>query len=91
MLPLLVDADVPEEAVKAGNFYPYIAGLLRSALNEDRRVTFALATALLRSGRVLVIVDGLSELSSTASLKDRWRVAEPSIHRDRISRFVAWL
>jgi hypothetical protein len=63
MLPLLVDADVPEEAVKPGGFYPYVAGLLRSALNENRRITVSLATALLRSGRVLIIVDGLSERS----------------------------
>jgi hypothetical protein len=65
MLPLLVDADVPEDAAKPGGFYPYVAGLLRSALNENRRITVALAASLLRSGRVLIIVDGLSERSST--------------------------
>ena len=63
MLPLLVDADVPEEVTRAGGLYLYVAGLIRSALNENPRVTVALAAALLRSGRVLIIVDGLSERS----------------------------
>ena len=83
MLPLLVDADVPEEAAKPGGFYPYVAGLLRSALNENRRITVSLATALLRSGRVLIIVDGLSERSSPSG-----RAFDPQRQDFEIHRLV---
>ncbi|MFZ3326179.1 MAG: YCF48-related protein, partial [Methylocella sp.] len=64
MLPLLVEADVIDEAAKPNGLYPYLAGLLRSALNEKRPISVSLTKALLRSGRVLVIVDGLSERSA---------------------------
>jgi hypothetical protein len=83
MLPLLIDADVPEDATKAGGFYPYVAGLLRSALNENRRITVALTRALLRSGRVLIIVDGLSERSLASS-----RAFDPQRHDFEIHRLI---
>jgi hypothetical protein len=83
ILPLLVDADVPEEAAKAGGLYQYVAGLLRSALNEKRRMTVALIKALLRSGRVLVIVDGLSERSSASG-----RAFDPQRHGFEIRRLI---
>ena len=63
MLPVLVEADVPDETVKDNNIYTYLAGLLRPAIGENRPISFSLIKALLRSGRVLVIVDGLSERS----------------------------
>jgi hypothetical protein len=64
MLPLLIEADVPEEASKPDCLYPYLAGVLRSALNESRPISSMLTKALLRSGRVLIIVDGMSERSA---------------------------
>jgi hypothetical protein len=63
MLPLLVEADVPEEAAQPNGLRPFLAGLLRPALAENRPISPTLTKALLRSGRVLVIVDGLSERS----------------------------
>jgi hypothetical protein len=64
MLPLLVEADIPEEAATPNGLYPFLAGLLRLALEESRPISLTLTKALLRSGRVLVIVDGLSERSA---------------------------
>ena len=63
MLPLLIEADVPDDAAKTDGLCPYIAGLLRPALGENRPLSATLVKALLRSGHVLVIVDGLSERS----------------------------
>jgi hypothetical protein len=81
MLPLLVEADVSEEATKPGGFYPYIAGLLRPAVNENRRITTSLVRALLRSGRILVIVDGLSERSLPSGRAFDPQRQEFEIHR----------
>jgi hypothetical protein len=84
MLPLLIiDAEVPKEAAKANGFYPFIAGVLRSALNENRRISVPLVKALLRSGRVLLIVDGLTD-GSFAN-----QVFDPRRHDFEVRRLVA--
>jgi hypothetical protein len=64
MLPILIEADLPEDAAKPNCFYPYLAGILRSAVNEGHPISPALTRALVRSGRLLVVVDGLSERSA---------------------------
>ena len=64
MLPLFIQADAPDDAAKANGLCPYLAGLLRPAVNETRPISVTLTSALLRKGRVLVIVDGLSERSA---------------------------
>ena len=76
ILPIIVEADVPEEATKPGGFYPFLAGLIRSAVNQNRRISVPLATALMRSGRVLLVVDGLSEKSIVSA-----RVFDPAERR----------
>jgi hypothetical protein len=83
MLPLLIEADAPEEAAKPDGLYPYLAGLLRPALNERRRITIGLISALLRSGRVLVIVDGLSERSEATR-----RAFDPQRQGFELYRFI---
>ena len=65
LLPLFVELDVPDEAGKPDGLYRYLAGLLRSAVNEKRQISVTLTKALLRSGRVLVFVDAMSERSET--------------------------
>ena len=35
MLPILVEADVPEDAVKPDGLCPFLAGLLRPALTKS--------------------------------------------------------
>jgi len=58
-LPLLIDRDLePSEA--GDGFVPCLAGALR-ALVGTPRLSSKLTEALVRSGRILVIVDGLSE------------------------------
>ncbi|MGO7486642.1 MlaD family protein [Rhizobium ruizarguesonis] len=64
MLPLLIESDVPEQAATSDGLTPYLAGMLRTAVNEKRRITVRLTSALLRTGRILVVVDGMSERSS---------------------------
>ena len=68
VLPVLVEADVPGGAAKPNEIYPYLAGLLRAALNEKQPISVSLTKALLRSGRLLVILDGLSERSTATRL-----------------------
>jgi hypothetical protein len=58
-LPLLIDRNLEPSDTKDG-FVPFLAGALRAMIGIPRLST-KLAEALLRSGRVLVIVDGLSE------------------------------
>jgi photosystem II stability/assembly factor-like uncharacterized protein len=58
-LPLLIDGNVDPSETKEG-FVPFLAGRLRVFVNLPR-LSSNLTEALLRSGRVLVIVDGLSE------------------------------
>jgi hypothetical protein len=83
MIPILIDADVPEDTIKPDGFYPYMSGLLRSALNERGRISVALTTALLRSGRALIIVDGLSERALTNS-----RIFDPQWQNFEINRLI---
>jgi hypothetical protein len=58
-LPLFIDRDLDASDIGEG-FLPYMAGLLRAS-TDIRRVSTAWTEALLRSGDILVIVDGLSE------------------------------
>jgi hypothetical protein len=58
-LPLLIDRDLDTEATGDG-FIPFLAGQLRAGIGAPH-VSTALTEVLLRSGDVLVIVDGLSE------------------------------
>jgi hypothetical protein len=58
-LPLLIDRDL-ETSETGDGFLPFLAGILRAMIGVPR-LSSGLAEALLRSGRVLVIVDGLSE------------------------------
>jgi len=64
MVPLLIETDVPDEAAKGDGLAPYLAGMLRTAVNEKRRITVRLTSALLRTGRILLVVDGMSERST---------------------------
>jgi photosystem II stability/assembly factor-like uncharacterized protein len=64
ILPLLIEQDIPEEAAKVDGLCPYLAGLLRSALGQSRMISPALMEALLRTGRVMPIIDGFSERSA---------------------------
>ena len=69
-LPLLVDRDLKEAETGSG-FVPFLAGMLRAMVGVEW-LSAALAEALLRCGRVLVIVDGLSERDEvTRSAFDR--------------------
>jgi photosystem II stability/assembly factor-like uncharacterized protein len=61
MLPLLIESDLLPEAAKPDGLSSYLAGLLRSALNQTEEISPSLVEALLRTGRILLIVDGLSE------------------------------
>ncbi len=63
MIPLLFELDVPDEVAAADELIPYIAGILRTSVNEKRRITVRLTSALLRTGRILLVVDGISERS----------------------------
>jgi hypothetical protein len=83
ILPVLVEADVSEDAAKPEGLYPYLAGLIRAAVNEDGRVSTTLAKALLRNGMVLVIVDGFSELSAATR-----RAFDPRVQGFEISRLI---
>jgi photosystem II stability/assembly factor-like uncharacterized protein len=58
-LPLLIDRDL-EESDTGDGLLPFLAGALRAMLGVPR-ISSKLAEALVRSGSVLVIVDGLSE------------------------------
>jgi hypothetical protein len=58
-LPLLIDRDLDVEATGDG-FMSFRAGQLRASIGAPR-VSTALTESLLRSGNVMVIVDGLSE------------------------------
>jgi hypothetical protein len=60
-LPLLIDRDLDAEAT-GDEFIAFLSGQLRASIGAPR-VSTALTEALLRSGDVLVIVDGLSERS----------------------------
>jgi hypothetical protein len=81
-LPLLVDRDL--EATEASDgLLVYLTGALR-ALAGVPRLSVELVEALLRTGRVMVIVDGLSERSQTTRhLFDPGRINFP------IMRFIA--
>ncbi|MCT7667859.1 hypothetical protein [Shinella kummerowiae] len=65
MVPLLIETDVPDETAKADGLTPYLAGILRTAVNEKHRITLRLTSALLQTGRILVVVDGMSERSTS--------------------------
>jgi len=65
MLPLLVETDVADEAGKPDGNYPYLAGLLRAAVNEERAISVPLTRALLRSGRVLVVTKPFGRIEKT--------------------------
>jgi hypothetical protein len=84
MLPLFVEADVAEEAGKPDSLYRYLAGLLRGAVNEERPISVTLTKALLRSGQVLVIVDGASERSDATR-----RAFNPENFGFEIKRLIA--
>jgi hypothetical protein len=58
-LPLLIDRDLEISEVDDG-FLPFLTGALRAMVGIPR-LSSKLAEVLLRSGRVLMIVDGLSE------------------------------
>jgi len=58
-LPLLIDRDL-EISETGDGFLPFLTGALRAMVGIPR-LSSRLAEMLLRSGRVLVIVDGLSE------------------------------
>ncbi len=58
-IPLLIDRDLRATETEEG-FVAFLAGLLRAMVGIDRLST-TLTEALLRSGRLLVIVGGLSE------------------------------
>jgi hypothetical protein len=62
ILPLLIEQDTPE--ARADDLLPYLAGLMRSAIGQSRMISSTLMGALLRAGRVMLIVDGFSERSS---------------------------
>ena len=64
VLPLLIEQDVPAEATKNEVFGRFHAGLLRVAVQQDRACSTRLTLALLRQGRLMPIVDGLSERSA---------------------------
>lgn len=64
MVPLLIESDVPDEVASAGDLVLYLAGMLRTSVNAKHRITVRLTSALLRAGRILLVVDGLSERSS---------------------------
>jgi hypothetical protein len=83
VLPILVEADISDETARPGGLYPYLAGLLRAAVNEDRPISTALAQALLRKGLALVIVDGFSERSSATR-----RTFDPQNQGFEISRLI---
>lgn len=83
MLPLLIEADVPEETTKSDCLYSYLAGVLRSALNESQPISSALTRALLKSGRVLIIVDGMSERSAVTR-----QAFNPQKQGFEINRFI---
>jgi hypothetical protein len=58
-LPLLVDRDL--DAAETGDgLVPFLAGSLRASIGVPR-ISVTLTAALLRSGRIMVIADGLSE------------------------------
>jgi photosystem II stability/assembly factor-like uncharacterized protein len=79
VIPLLVEQDLPVEAVKADDFARYHAGLLRVAVQQNRACSARLTLALLRQGRLMPIVDGLSERSAeTRATYDRQRQDFPA-------------
>jgi hypothetical protein len=80
-LPLLVDRDLEPSETKEG-FVPFLAGMLRVMVSIPR-LSVKLAEALLRSGRVVVIVDGLSERNETTR-----RAFDPSQPNFAIMRLI---
>ncbi|MGA3342003.1 MAG: hypothetical protein ABSD11_15590 [Methylocella sp.] len=79
VIPLLIEQDVPAETVKANDFARYHAGLLRVAVQQNRACSARLTLALLRQGRLMPIVDGLSERSAeTRAAYDRQRQDFPA-------------
>jgi hypothetical protein len=81
-LPLIIDRDL-KETETGENFISYLGGVLRVMIGVPR-LSAALTEALLRSGRVVVIVDGLSERDeNTRQAFDPGRPSFP------IMRFVA--
>lgn len=81
MLALLLETDVPQDVTTPEALCTVLAGALRDALAEPRPISIGLATALLRKGRVLVIIDGMSERSSaTRTAFDPARQGFPISH-----------
>ena len=81
-LPLLVDRDLDVTETSDG-LLVYLTGALRAMVGLPR-LSIGLVEALLRSGRVMVIADGLSERSqATRRLLDPSRIDFP------IMRFIA--
>jgi photosystem II stability/assembly factor-like uncharacterized protein len=64
VIPLLVERDVGLEATSVDGFAKFHAGLLRVAVAQSEPISGRFTLALLRNGRVMLIVDGLSERSA---------------------------
>jgi len=63
VIPLLVERDVGLDATSVDGFAKFHAGLLRVAVAQSEPISSRFTLALLRNGRVMPIVDGLSERS----------------------------
>jgi hypothetical protein len=62
-IPLLVETDLPAES-KQEEFGNQMGGLLRAAIRQDSEIPSWLIEKLLRTGRLVVVLDGLSERST---------------------------
>jgi hypothetical protein len=62
---LLIESDLPTEAAAPDKLSPYLAARLSDAVGATKQISGSLIAALLRSGRILVIVDGFSERSQS--------------------------
>ena len=84
---MLIEQDVPGEAAKTEDFGRFHAGLLRVAVQQDRACSARLTLALLRQGRLMPIVDGLSERSAESrAVYDHRRQDFPAARLDITSR-----